>query len=77
MLIDDQWTSGGHAQSAATALKLAGSEPVAVVSLGRHFDRRPDREDYREAAENCYRAAHTQGWSWTACCLCGPPGNAS
>jgi predicted amidophosphoribosyltransferase len=51
MLIDDQWTSGGHAQSAAAALKLAGSGPVAVVSLGRHFDRRPTREDYREAAE--------------------------
>ena len=70
LLIDDQWTSGGHAQSAACALKLAGAGSVAVVVLGRHFDRRPDRADYREAAESYYRIAHAQGWSWTACCLC-------
>jgi predicted amidophosphoribosyltransferase len=75
MLIDDQWTSGGHAQSAAAALKLAGAGPVAVVALGRHFDRRPDGEDYRDAAESYYRAARSQGWSWTVCCMCGPPGS--
>ncbi len=73
LLIDDQWTSGGHAQSAACALKAAGSGPVAVVALGRHFDRRPERDDHREAAEAYYRAAHTQGWSWNVCCLCSPP----
>jgi hypothetical protein len=71
MLIDDQWTSGGHAQSAAAALKLAGSGPIAVVALGRHFDRNWDRDDYRASAENYYRAARTQGWSWTVCCLRG------
>jgi hypothetical protein len=27
MIVDDQWTSGGRAQSAAAALKLAGSGP--------------------------------------------------
>lgn len=70
MVVDDQWTSGGHAQSAAAALKLAGSGPVAVVALGRHFDRRPQREEYREAAEHYYRAAQAQGWSWDVCCLC-------
>jgi hypothetical protein len=69
LLVDDQWTSGGHAQSAAAALKLAGSGAVAVVSLGRHFDRRPTRDDYREAAESYYRAARAQGWSWANCCL--------
>lgn len=72
LLIDDQWTSGGHAQSAACALKLAGAGPVAVVALGRHFDRRPERHDYREAAEAYYRAARSQEWSWDACCLCNP-----
>lgn len=71
LLIDDQWTSGGHAQSAACALKIAGAGSVAVVALGRHFDRRPEREDYRDAAEAYYRTAREQGWSWTSCCLCG------
>ena len=71
LLIDDQWTSGGHAQSAAATLKLAGSGPVAVVSLGRHFDRKPNRDDYREAAESYYRTAHAQGWTWARCCLEG------
>lgn len=73
MLVDDQWTSGGHAQSAAAALKLAGSGPVAVVSLGRHFDRTPSGEEYRQAADNYYRAARAQGWNWAACCLCYQP----
>jgi hypothetical protein len=71
MLIDDQWTSGSRAQSAASALKMAGAGPVATVVLGRHFDRRPDREDYREAASSYYSAAQTQGWTWTACCIRG------
>jgi hypothetical protein len=69
MLIDDQWTSGSRAQSAASALKTAGAGAVAVVVLGRHFDRRPDRENYREAAGAYYSAAKTQGWTWTACCI--------
>lgn len=72
LLVDDQWTSGGHAQSAACALKLAGAGPVAVVALGRHFDRQMDRQDYRAAAEEYYRAARAQGWSWSTCCLCAP-----
>jgi predicted amidophosphoribosyltransferase len=50
MIIDDQWTSGGRAQSAAAALKLAGSGPVAVVTLGRHFDRTPGGEQQQEPA---------------------------
>jgi predicted amidophosphoribosyltransferase len=68
LLIDDQWTSGGRAQSAAAALKAAGSGAVAVVVLGRHFDRSWDRPDLRAAAENYYRAACSQGWSWDSCC---------
>lgn len=70
MIIDDQWTSGGRAQSAAAALKLAGSGPVAVVALGRHFDRAPSGEHYQQAAERYYRSARALGWNWTECCLC-------
>ena len=37
LLIDDTWTAGGHAQSAAYALQDAGAEAVALVVLGRHL----------------------------------------
>jgi hypothetical protein len=38
LVVDDTWVSGGSAQSAAAALKLAGAARVAVVVLGRHLD---------------------------------------
>jgi hypothetical protein len=38
LLADDTWVSGGSAQSAAVALKLAGAARVAIVVLGRHLD---------------------------------------
>jgi phosphoribosylpyrophosphate synthetase len=38
LLVDDTWVSGGSAQSAAAALKLAGARHVALVVLGRHVD---------------------------------------
>jgi hypothetical protein len=37
LLLDDTWTSGASAQSAAVALKRAGARSVAVVVLGRHL----------------------------------------
>ena len=37
LLLDDTWTSGGTAQSAAVALKRAGAQSVAVVVAGRHL----------------------------------------
>jgi len=39
LLLDDTWTSGGTAQSAAVALKRAGARSVAVVVIGRHLER--------------------------------------
>lgn len=38
LLLDDTWTSGSSAQSAAAALKLAGASRVAIVTLGRHVN---------------------------------------
>lgn len=35
LLIDDTWTSGGHALSAALALRTAGAEYVSVLALAR------------------------------------------
>jgi hypothetical protein len=35
LLIDDTWSSGGHAQSAAMALRLAGATSVSILCIGR------------------------------------------
>ncbi|HEY5985750.1 MAG TPA: phosphoribosyltransferase [Streptosporangiaceae bacterium] len=37
LLLDDTWTSGASAQSAAVALKRAGAQSVVAVVLGRHL----------------------------------------
>jgi hypothetical protein len=37
LLLDDTWTTGATAQSAAVALRAAGARHVAVVVLGRHL----------------------------------------
>lgn len=39
LLIDDTWTSGASAQSAAAALRAAGAGAVGVVVIGRHIHR--------------------------------------
>jgi hypothetical protein len=38
LVVDDTWVSGGSAQSAAAALKLAGARRVAIVVLGRYVN---------------------------------------
>jgi hypothetical protein len=38
LVVDDTWVSGGSAQSAAVALKLAGAGRVAIIVLGRHVN---------------------------------------
>lgn len=38
LLLDDTWASGSSAQSAAAALRLAGSRSVVTVVLGRHIN---------------------------------------
>jgi hypothetical protein len=37
LLLDDTWTTGASAQSAAMALRRAGATDVAIVVLGRHL----------------------------------------
>ncbi len=65
VVVDDTWVSGGSAQSAAAALKLAGARRVAIIVLGRHVN--PD--DPRSAA--FLRAAGKAGKDFSAWC---PPG---
>ncbi|MHA7652962.1 ComF family protein [Mycobacterium sp. ML4] len=38
LLIDDTWTTGGHIQSVAKALKQAGAAKVAALSVARWMD---------------------------------------
>jgi len=38
LVVDDTWVSGGSAQSAAVALKLAGARRVAIIVLGRYVN---------------------------------------
>lgn len=38
LVVDDTWVSGGSAQSAAAAVKLAGAKRAAIVVLGRHVN---------------------------------------
>ena len=63
LLVDDTWTTGGHAQSAAIALHDAGAARVAVVVLGRHFGR-----DYG-SGETYYQQAKARKFTWDTCCL--------
>lgn len=39
LLVDDTWTTGSRAQSAAVALRDAGAREVVLVVLGRHINR--------------------------------------
>lgn len=68
LVVDDTWTTGGHAQSAACALKAGGASSVAVVVLGRHFSLQ-QQEPYRAAAAAYYREAKRQGWNWEVCAV--------
>jgi len=58
-------SSGRHetAQSAAIALHDTGAAKVAVVVLGRHFDRTFG------SGETYYQQAKARKFTWDSCCL--------
>ncbi len=62
LLIDDTWTTGASAQSAAAALREAGAGPVAAVVIGRHVNREWDENDRR-------LRALTRPFDWDRCAL--------
>jgi hypothetical protein len=63
LLIDDTWTTGANAQSAAAALKAAGAGPVAAVVIGRHVNRGWHETDRRlKMIERPFQ--------WERCALC-------
>jgi hypothetical protein len=63
LLIDDTWTTGANAQSAAAALKAAGAGPVAAVVIGRHVNRDWSDNDRR------LKEIPTP-FDWSRCALC-------
>jgi predicted amidophosphoribosyltransferase len=63
LLIDDTWTTGANAQSAAAALKSAGAGPVAAVVIGRHLNREWHENDRR-------LRGITRPFDWERCALC-------
>jgi predicted amidophosphoribosyltransferase len=63
LLIDDTWTTGASAQSAAAALRRAGAGSVAAVVIGRHVNREWDENDRR-------LSAMSQPFDWRRCALC-------
>ncbi|MDI5978773.1 phosphoribosyltransferase [Amycolatopsis magusensis] len=46
LVIDDTWTTGGHAQSAVLALRTAGAETVSIMNVARYL-----KERYADNAE--------------------------
>ncbi len=71
LLIDDTWTTGGRALSAALALREAGAAKIAVVVIGRHFDRTFG------PGEAYYKTAKPRRFQWDTCCLDVPMGGAT
>lgn len=66
LLIDDTWTTGASAQSAAAALKTAGAGPVGAVVIGRHLNREWHENDRRLRGIG-------QPFDWSECALCAEP----
>jgi predicted amidophosphoribosyltransferase len=64
LLIDDTWTTGANAQSAAAALKSAGAGAIAAVVMGRHLNRDWHDNDRRLCGIR-------RPFDWTHCALCG------
>lgn len=61
LLVDDTWTTGASAESAAAALKGAGATTVAALVIGRHINR-----DWHENDRHIDRLR----FDWDACAMC-------
>jgi predicted amidophosphoribosyltransferase len=63
LLIDDTWTTGASAQSAAAVLRRAGAGVVAAVIIGRHLNREWHENDRR-------LRGIARPFDWERCALC-------
>ncbi len=64
LLVDDMWTTGASAESAAAVLMAAGAGTVACVAIARHLNREWDLNDFR------LRQIARRGFSFERCALC-------
>ncbi|HEX8976908.1 MAG TPA: hypothetical protein VF781_10380 [Solirubrobacteraceae bacterium] len=64
LLVDDTWTTGASARSAAAALKAAGARTVAALVIGRHLNRDWGQNDQRLSRLN-------RPFDWACCALEG------
>jgi hypothetical protein len=62
LLLDDTWTTGASAQSAAMALRRAGARSVATVVLGRHIN--PEFESVRTSGTGPPHAFFLKGMTY-------------
>ena len=69
LLIDDTWTTGANAQSAAAALKAAGADRVAALVIGRYLNREWGHNDRQLRRLR-------RPFDWRRCALCGGAGPA-
>ncbi|MEX2420478.1 MAG: hypothetical protein WD670_01535 [Actinomycetota bacterium] len=67
LLIDDTFTSGANAHSAAAALRAAGGHVVATVPVGRVVDTR-DADRFPEKLE-FWKRQRRAAFSFGSCCL--------
>jgi hypothetical protein len=64
LLVEDTFTTGARAQSAASALMLSGASNVAVLTVGRVID-----PDFNSNCERIWRRARAQPFDFDVCCL--------
>jgi predicted amidophosphoribosyltransferase len=62
LLVDDTWTTGASAHSAAAALREAGASTVAAIVVGRHVN--------RSWHENDVRLQKLRPFDWCSCVVC-------
>lgn len=70
LVIDDTWTTGANAQSAAAALKAAGAERVATLVIGRYVNREWGHNDRQ-------LRRLPLPFDWGRCALCAENGAAA
>jgi hypothetical protein len=72
LLLDDTWTTGGHARSASRSLLAAGAATVSLVVIGRHVN--GDYEPTKGSGESCSDLldAFPEDFDWTTCAVHAP-----
>lgn len=66
LLIDDTFTSGARAQSAASALSIAGASVAAIVPIGRVIS-----PEFNEETAEYWKRQSALEFDFDVCCLCG------